>query len=101
MTNDPLQIHFLHLRDRQPNSGGVAPRGGCTIAFAQVDSCTLALAAAYCSEKDQYCKRVGRAIATGRLQAGKWVDTIRLDNDHDYTGKERTKLVHDFIFGAQ
>jgi len=98
--NDPTKSSFLHIRERSLR-GDLAPRGGCTIAFAQIDPSTLALAAAFCSDRDQFSKRIGREIARGRLSAGRWVETINLDPGRAYTGKERRDLVYKRVLNGQ
>ena len=58
----------------------LSPTGGCTFAFdLKVDhegNPFLEFSAAVCSDKDHYNKKLGRAIAAGRLAKG---DSVRVD----------------------
>ena len=54
----------MHFRFRGGN--GVLPRGGVTVA---IDEKNGRWAAAWCTPEDNYCKRLGRMIALGRLRA--------------------------------
>jgi hypothetical protein len=54
-------IHYRLISNGQPKS-----RGGVTIAY-DVDGDHVYYAVARCSPKDNYNKRIGRAIATGRF----------------------------------
>jgi len=54
-------MKFIHFRLGSPPK----ERGGVTIAY-NVDGHVAIYAVARCSPKDNYNKRVGRAIATGR-----------------------------------
>ena len=59
----------MHIREFT-EFGEVAGKGGVTVAF-EVNGNTLVLAFAECSRKDNFCKRIGRDVASGRLRAGK------------------------------
>lgn len=60
MNND---LKYIHLRPRY--DGFLMPTGGVTIAY-DVDGDHAFYAVARCSVKDNFCKRTGRAIASGR-----------------------------------
>src|ERR1700731_667897 len=64
-------IRFIHIR--QPNS----QKGGKTFAYVATKD-LVEFAMAECSSRDNYCRKTGRAIATGRLNAGKSL-TIKCD----------------------
>jgi hypothetical protein len=65
------KIVFLHYRSIDYTRGDVAARGGATVAIEQTDKGEIRTAVAWCSNKDNYNKRVGRALAGGRLMYGK------------------------------
>jgi hypothetical protein len=54
-------MKYIHYRFGHPPK----PRGGLTIAY-NVDGHVAVYSVARCSPKDNFNKRVGRAIATGR-----------------------------------
>jgi hypothetical protein len=63
---------FLHIRygveDGNPNSNiKIADQGGISIAYEVVEGKYLRVAYARCSVLDNFCYRVGRKIAAGRL----------------------------------
>lgn len=65
---DPNKTFFIHLRyfnqySQPTNSGGV------TIAYKDEGS-KLRVAFSRCNWKDNFCRRIGRNIATGRLRSG-------------------------------
>lgn len=69
------EVKFIHLRNFNAD-GSVATRGGITIAYREErdDNGPVArYAAAYCSERDNYCRSTGRAIAQGRLDSKKGI----------------------------
>jgi hypothetical protein len=72
------QVRVMHLRrfelQRRGNAFGmrVAQTGGVTVAFRQLDN-AVEIAIARCSRNDVYNKKLGRTIATGRLQAGQGI----------------------------
>lgn len=59
-----MSVKFLHLRVKD------SQKGGQTIAY-KVLGQSVAFSSAMCSDRDNYCRKTGRAIATGRLNAGK------------------------------
>lgn len=78
MAQSQNEIKFLHFRE--PSFGyhgfteGVEPRGGITVAFRENADGTISHAEAICSDKDNFVKAAGRALAAGRL-----------DSDHKYS----------------
>lgn len=60
-------INYMHFR--QMKDGTVNSRGGATVAY-KVDKNGVVtdFAVAYCSKNDNYCRRTGRNLASGRLQ---------------------------------
>lgn len=73
---------FVHFRNYR-GEGAVIPeldgqyvctKGGTTVAFKEhktEEGIVLEYAVAHCSIRDNYCRKTGRAIAEGRLNAGK------------------------------
>jgi len=62
------KIYYIHLRYENPDHA-IANTGGITIAFHKEDS-KLFVAYARCHWNDNYNKRIGRNIASGRLLSG-------------------------------
>ena len=60
------QIQFIH---RRPFAGFCTPasRGGFTVAYQEVKPGLIEYSRATCSTRDNFNKKLGRAIATGRL----------------------------------
>src|ERR1700693_5119786 len=70
-------VKFVHLRDIDIEKGEPKPNGGITVAFTKVKERDSAeghdlywAARAECSERDDFCKKIGRSIAAGRLRCG-------------------------------
>lgn len=81
-----MSIQYFHNREVLP-SGQFAPRGGYTIAveflFHQIKQdgdCLLNIGAAYCHPEDNYNKRLGRVIASGRMKGAKGVIKFHENN---------------------
>lgn len=60
MNND---LRYIHLRNRY--DGYLMPTGGMTIAY-DVDGDRVFYAVAQCSVKDNFSRRIGRRVASGR-----------------------------------
>lgn len=54
---------YIHLREHDGRH--LAPKGGATIAY---DPADRVAGVAVCSRRDQYNKKLGRAIAEGRMR---------------------------------
>jgi hypothetical protein len=65
-----MTIKFIHLRRRDPFWGFLEPTGGVTVAYDIDDTGLVTYTDAKCSDKDHYCKAIGRAISSGRLKKG-------------------------------
>jgi len=72
---NPNKVFYIHLRYKN-DDGSVANQGGLTIAWRQHENSessnektvnVLEVAIARCNILDNFCRRVGRAIATGNL----------------------------------
>lgn len=59
-----LRRHEWKERGIQP-----CPRGGWTKAVVKFEDGTTAIGTAECSQKDNYCRKIGRDIALGRALA--------------------------------
>jgi len=70
-----MTVKFIHLRRRHPLFGNLEPCGGVTVAYQLLSDesghpdAFVEYAYSVCSPKDHYTKSIGRAVATGRLQA--------------------------------
>lgn len=65
-----MSIRFLHIRKFHNVDDTLLGKGGTTVAY-EVDDDTIRFAIAKCSPRDNYCRKTGRVIALGRLQANK------------------------------
>lgn len=57
-------MKYLHLREKK--HGNILPKGGMTVAYDVQDN-IVKLAMAKCSKRDQYSRKRGRDISTGRF----------------------------------
>ena len=65
-----MTTKFIHIRARRIN-GSVLEKGGITVAYDFDPYTRIArFAVAHCSKRDNYCKRIGRDVAQGRLLFG-------------------------------
>lgn len=65
-------IKFIHRRPVVSLSGwepSIASRGGFTVAYRELEN-GVEYSVATCSNRDNYNKKLGRAIAQGRLECG-------------------------------
>lgn len=67
LQDEPYHIRVFHSRVRDEN-GVPSARGGSTTVVLQSHKHgpEVAAATAYCSEKDNFCRRTGRNVAIGR-----------------------------------
>lgn len=68
--------YLFHIR--VTDGGSILPTGGCTLA-AIVTGDKLKWGVSRCSEKDNFCKKVGRAIASTRAQGTQAMETRKMD----------------------
>lgn len=61
--------YYMHYR-RRDTYGEPLPKGGATLAIRPLQGDQIAVSMALCSERDLFNKKLGRSIATGRLNAG-------------------------------
>ena len=62
-------IQYLHRRAY--SALGPASRGGYTVAYCESSGGMIEYSIANCSPRDNFNKKIGRDIATGRFQASK------------------------------
>lgn len=72
-----MSVKFLHYR-HVLNDGSIDSRGGITFAYVEGEE-GLSYATAQCSLDDNYNKKTGRAIASGRLLSEKYSMTFPRD----------------------
>ena len=77
-----MTVKYLHLR--YPKENGVSNRGGATLAYTTLEHSdpTLGLMGdicfnvAWCSERDNFSRKIGRAISSNRLKVDGPYDVI-------------------------
>lgn len=76
-------VHYVHIRkDLNTGLGKRIPatKGGATIAYIyDTPNKRIVFAVAMCSFRDNFCRRIGRAVATGRLSNN--IDTASISYD--------------------
>jgi hypothetical protein len=68
------QIHYIHRRKfsiLNPEGSFIGTHGGFTVAYQEVKPGLIEYSVARCSDRDNFNKKLGRDIATGRLARGK------------------------------
>ena len=60
------EVRYLHIRNHN-KEGQLLPRGGITVAVKKEGN-EFKSYIAHCSDKDVFCKRIGRSVAAGRLE---------------------------------
>jgi hypothetical protein len=79
-------MRYLHLRCYN-DDGTVDNRGGLTIGYTfhylhEEDRCEVTFAIALCNYKDNFCRKIGRAIVEGRMENDEcWKYTYAGDAD--------------------
>lgn len=74
-----MTTKFVHLRYGNLLDGRLEAKGGVTIGFDLNDSSKACYTIARCARTDHYNKAIGRAITSGRLQQGKGVRQVTLE----------------------
>lgn len=84
-----MQTKYIHLRQVKSTTG-LQARGGLTVAFREIPLAngnkSVSIATARCSRNDVFNKKIGRAVAEGRLNTirnGSQLITITLPEDVD------------------
>jgi glycerol-3-phosphate dehydrogenase len=98
MSNDA--VNFIHIRERDAQ-GRISTHGGFTIAYRQTAPDEVVLATAMCNEKDNFCRRIGRAIAGGRLAKNIISDSIEIDATKPLSKKELYQRVMEHLRSGQ
>jgi hypothetical protein len=77
--------YYMHYR-RRDTSGCALPQGGATLAIRTVGENRIVVGMALCSNRDVFNKKLGRAIAEGRIdrsedgqRTGSYVYTIEMN----------------------
>lgn len=70
------KIQYIHRRKTLPGTnlhghGGLDSRGGFTVAYREVELGLIEYSIATCSTRDNFNKKLGRDIATGRMNNNK------------------------------
>lgn len=71
-------IKYIHLRRYDPE-GNLLPKGGATIAYVLIHA-LLQYKIARCNYKDVFSRKIGRAIASGRMLKGDY-DSLIVNKD--------------------
>lgn len=77
-----MKTMFMHFRQLDGYNRVSDPRGGATLAFCMVGNSAVKIATAYCNSKEVFNRKLGRAIALGRLETdrpGSLVTQIEID----------------------
>lgn len=97
-----MRTRYIHFRLKElvnPHSFNphlrISAKGGYTVAYF-VDLGEIKFALSTCSPEDRYCKRIGRDVAEGRLNAGKF-EAIPYEG-YD-SGKSAPEAIATFLFG--
>ena len=64
-----MTIRFVHIRKH--DIFDLKPTGGITLAY-ELHGDRVVFSASKCSDKDHYNKKIGRAVTTGRMEAGNY-----------------------------
>lgn len=92
---------ILHFRRHNGKTGALKNNGGLTVAVAKYPE-GYVISAASCSDSDMYNKKVGRLIATGRLDCPR-IRHSTFDKDtvvailHRYTKRFREEYTPEFF----
>jgi len=74
---DPTEVKYRHIRNYDFN-GDISNRGGITIAYREPTATTIEYAVARCNPSDNFSRKMGRIIATGRLNSVNWRETLNM-----------------------
>lgn len=73
-TKGTLYRHVRSIKD-----GKIQNLGGCTIAYEVIDANTMIIAMAICHPEDNFCKKLGRDKAGGRLKSKDFAVILKSD----------------------
>jgi hypothetical protein len=68
-----MKTRFAHIRHFDTR-GEYLAKGGETFCYTILDDGTLRVSSAMCSLKDNYCRRIGRDVALGRMLNGRYTE---------------------------
>lgn len=100
-----MTTRYTHIRAKTQNEYGdsiISTKGGGTIAWQyEDDKQRIAYAIAACSKRDNFCRRTGRAVASGRLAADKDVHYVDYSNvTGDPIISPSYKQMNEFFFNS-
>lgn len=76
-------IKFAHIRTLNKVGHLSSPHGGTTYAYElDNDNNVIGYAIAKCHEKDNFCKRVGRIKAEGRMKSKKYFHACKMSKEN-------------------
>lgn len=97
-----MSLRYIHLRVHDLSNHNATPdvKGGATIAYEIRTAPPLIPVVVYyiakCNMKDNFCKKIGRQIAGGRLMSGKCSSfTIKEDTKNSEVIKELIDKYHE------
>lgn len=78
------KISYMHYRRRDAFGTVTDPRGGATVAI-KTENGSTSFSIAWCGKKEVFNRKIGRAVATGRLPTTPYpvLATIDLESDRD------------------
>lgn len=77
-------VKYIHLRVYDEAHGGPLSKGGITFAY-DIQGDQIRYTMSKCNDKDHYNKKIGRAIASGRLAKGIGVTVLLAKEGHTAT----------------
>lgn len=86
---------FIHIRVRDEN-GRPLTHGGATLAYAETSPNVIEIAEARCNPRDNFNRRIGRAISAGRLNKQMIVYRIQLEPG-THSRQEIFRRIQDFV----
>lgn len=95
-----MTIKYVHLRCFQLE-GTIEPKGGITIAYEFMldngPTSVVRYSFAICSPKDHYNKKIGRAVAAGRLRPGSKAPTYEFHRVEGVNTVEQILNYHEVL----
>jgi hypothetical protein len=94
-----MSIHFLHVR-KQDAQGNLSTKGGTTFAFDVEDSAdgvsvNVVYSEARChGDKQNFSRRIGRAVAEGRFNKGTVAGVLKIEQGDNLFGRIRAALAN-------
>lgn len=92
-----MKIRFAHIRAQvfDPYTGEwhTLTKGGTTFCYQFLPDGKLRISKADCSLRDNYNRKIGRAVSQGRMETGRYIEV-------PYTPKDGTNVV-DFLLDVE